>query len=354
MFRLNDFVGKRVLVTGDTGFKGSWLCAWLVELKAEVTGFALPPVSESRLFPEVAPLIRHVDGDIRDLPAVLKVMSEARPEVVFHLAAQPLVLRSYVEPQVTFATNLLGSVNLLEAVRVTESVRSLVLITTDKVYRNRESLRGYQEDDELGGNDPYSASKAAAELAFHAYSYSYFANRAGLGAASVRAGNVIGGGDRSAYRIVPDAIAALEAGKPIVLRNPASVRPWQHVLDPLFGYLQLAVALLQEPRRFSGSWNFGPAKDHIRSVEDLVRVVTATWAAGEIIHANDANPRHETGLLVLASEKAKRELGWEALWPFERAAAETARWYKAVHGGTSPLAIAREQIASYMAERSKP
>jgi CDP-glucose 4,6-dehydratase len=243
-------------------------------------------------------------------------------------------------------------VNLLEAVRVTESVRSLVLITTDKVYRNRESLQGYQEDDELGGNDPYSASKASAELAFHAYSYSYFAGRLWLGAASVRAGNVIGGGDRSAYRIVPDTIAALEAGKPIVLRNPASVRPWQHVLDPLFGYLQLAAALLQEPRRFSGSWNFGPAKDHIRSVEDLVRVVIATWGTGEMVHANDANPLHETGLLVLASEKAKLELGWEALWPFERAAVETARWYKAVHCGTSPLAIAREQIASYMAERS--
>jgi CDP-glucose 4,6-dehydratase len=249
---LGIFAGKRVLLTGDTGFKGSWLALWLSELGAEVTGLALPSAPANVLFPAVAPFIRHFDGDIRDLETVLQVTKESRPEFVFHLAAQSLVRQSYIDPQSTFATNVLGSTNLLEAVRRSDGVRALIYVTTDKCYRNKETLDGYREEDELGGRDPYSASKACAEFVFRAYRESFLAQRGGLGAASARAGNVIGGGDRAADRIIPDTIAALEAGKPVLLRNPGHIRSWLHVLDPLHGYLKLAAALARDPARFSG------------------------------------------------------------------------------------------------------
>src|SRR5271168_2051041 len=252
------FAGKRVFLTGDTGFKGSWLGLWLTELGAEVVGLALPAKPENLLAGAIreAKVFRHIDADIRDQEPVRRAMAEVKPDFVFHLAAQALLRRSYAEPQETFATNLLGSVNVLEAVRATPGVQALVFVTSDKCYLNREIHRGYVEEDELGGHDPYSASKACAEIAFRAYNDSFLAN-SGTGAASVRAGNVIGGGDRSQDRIVPDSIAALEAGKPVLLRNPDAIRPWQHVLDPLCGYLQLAVALVRNPAGFRGSWNFG-------------------------------------------------------------------------------------------------
>src|SRR5438094_5574791 len=261
------FAGKRVLLTGDTGFKGSWLALWLSELGAEVTGLALPSTPANVLFPALRPLIRHIDGDIRDLEVVVRAMSEARPEFVFHLAAQSLVRQSYVDPQTTFTTNVLGSINVLEAVRRSDGVRALVYVTSDKCYRSNEVPDGYREEDELGGRDPYSASKACAELAFRAYRESFLAGRAGLGAASARAGNVIGGGDRAADRIVPDTIAALESGRPARLRNPGHIRSWLHVLDPLYGYLMLAAALARNPAGFSGHWNFGPGREAMRSVE---------------------------------------------------------------------------------------
>jgi CDP-glucose 4,6-dehydratase len=346
------FAGKRVLVTGDTGFKGSWLALWLSELGADVTGLALPADPANILAAAVADakLIRHIEGDIRDLDTVRRAVATANPDFVFHLAAQALLRRSYAEPQATFATNLLGSVNLLEAVRQTDGVRALVYITSDKCYLNKERHEPYREDDELGGRDPYSASKACAELAFRAYIDSFLAQRPGPGAASTRAGNVIGGGDRSADRIVPDTIAALEASRPVVLRNPRATRPWQHVLDPLYGYLRLAVGLTREPKRLTGAYNFGPEEGAIRTVDDLARAVVRAWGTGEVIHRPDANAPHEATLLHLSSAKARRLLGWRAQWDFDRAAAESARWYRAVHDGAAPLAVSRAQILAYSKE----
>jgi CDP-glucose 4,6-dehydratase len=349
---LDTFAGRRVLVTGDTGFKGAWLTLWLAELGADVSGLALPVTPASVLFPQVAAagLVRHVDCDVRDLDATRRTIAAAQPEFVFHLAAQALVRQSYAEPQVTFATNVLGSVNVLEAVRACESVRALVYITSDKCYLNKEWVWGYRENDELGGHDPYSASKACAELAFRAYADSFLAQRHGLGAATTRAGNVIGGGDRSADRIIPDTIAALEGGKPIVLRNPGATRPWQHVLEPLHGYLKLAAALVRDPKAFAGAWNFGPTERSIRTVGDLAGEAVKAWGGGEIVHQPVANAPHEAGLLHLSSDKANRLLDWHARWDFARSVAETVGWYRAVHGGEAPLDVSRRQIAGYMQE----
>jgi CDP-glucose 4,6-dehydratase len=351
-FDLNSFAGKRVLLTGDSGFKGSWLALWLCELGAEVTGFSLPCTSANVLFPEIAPFIRHLDGDVRDLEIVQRTVEDVQPDFVFHLAAQPLVRESYVNPQSTIATNVLGSTNLLEAVRTTDGISALVYVTSDKCYRNREWMWGYRENDELGGRDPYEVSKACAELILQAYRDCFFGKRKGFGAASARAANVIGGGDRAADRIIPDAISALETGRPVVLRNPNSIRSWQHVLEPLYGYLQLAVALAQDPERFSGAWNFGPGHDALRSVEELARAVLSAWGSGEICHQTNQDAPHEAKILHLSSEKARAELGWETLWSFERTAVETVAWYRAVNEGGSPADTARNQIHAYMAERT--
>jgi CDP-glucose 4,6-dehydratase len=349
---LQFFGGKRILVTGDTGFKGSWLCLWLAELGAEVIGLALPAETHNVLFPDVAKagLVKHVDCDIRDCDAVRRAVAQAKPEIVFHLAAQALVRRSYAEPQVTFATNLLGSVNLLEAVRGCDSVHALVYITSDKCYVNKEWLWGYRENDELGGRDPYSASKACAELAIHAYQHSYFAQRERFGAASTRAGNVIGGGDRSPDRIVPDAISALLSGESIVLRNPKATRPWQHVLDPLHGYLMLALALVREPKRFAGSYNFGPHETSIRTVDELANLAAKVWGRGDVVHRADPDAPHESTLLHLSSEKAHGLLGWYPTWAFDRAVTEAVTWYREVRDGRAPLDVTRQQIRTFMEE----
>lgn len=352
MTDLSVYAGARVLITGDTGFKGSWLSLWLSDLGAEVHGLSLPAEPGQMLAPlvQASGKIRHVDCDIRDQEAVRRIFERVRPDFVFHLAAQALVRKSYADPHTTFHTNLMGSVNVLEAVRATAGIKALVYITSDKCYLNKEWHWGYRENDELGGHDPYSASKACAELAFKAYADSFLSQREGLGAATTRAGNVIGGGDRSADRIVPDTIRALEQNQPIVLRNPHSTRPWQHVLDPLYGYLKLGAALADEPKDFSGPWNFGPDDRSIRTVGDLARHVVSVWGSGEVIHRPDPNAPHEANLLHLASDKAHRLLGWHALWDFDRAASETAGWYRAVHDGAAPLDVSMAQIAAYMAE----
>lgn len=345
---LKIFRGKRVLVTGDSGFKGAWLVLWLCELGAEVTGVSLPPEPTSVLFPHiVGKAFRHFDCDIRDLEKTRQMVMAARPEFVFHLAAQALVRLSYADPQQTFATNVLGSVNVLEAVRQCDSVRSLVYITSDKCYLNKEWVWGYRENDELGGRDPYSASKACAELVFRAYGDSFFCQRKNFGAVSTRVGNVIGGGDRSADRIVPDTIKALEAGEPIVLRNPNATRPWQHVLDPLYGYLLLAAALARDPTAFSGAWNFGPDDRSVRTVDDLAREAVRAWGGGDVIHAPDPAAPHEARLLQLSSDKANRLLGWRIHWDFARAVSETVEWYRAVSAGDSPLNVSRKQITAF-------
>jgi CDP-glucose 4,6-dehydratase len=347
---LSEFRGRRVLVTGDTGFKGSWLCLWLHQLGAEVLGYALPPERENDHFNllELDRHIEHVTADIRDFETVKKTFDRFRPEIVFHLAAQPLVRYSYAEPKLTFDTNVAGSVNILEASRQCDSLKAIVFVTSDKCYRNNEWIWGYRENDELGGRDPYSASKAAAELVFSSYQDSFFQMRPDLGAATVRAGNVIGGGDWAADRIVPDSIRALTAKEPVRLRNPLSTRPWQHVLEPLSGYLLTAANLLKQPKAFSGAWNFGPDAQSIRTVGDLARMIVADWGSGEVEIVQQENAPHEARLLHLNCDKASQLMHWQPRWDVERAVAETVRWYKGVLDGHAAWEISSKQITAYM------
>ena len=342
--------GRRVLITGDTGFKGSWLALALKDLGATVFGFALPPEHEEGHYTvcDLRSLVEHHDGDVRDGAATSAAMRHAAPDVVFHLAAQPLVRRSYQDPKTTFDTNVGGAVNLLEAVRAQPSVRALVFVTSDKCYRNKEWVWGYREHDELGGDDPYSASKAAAELVFASYAQSFFRERAAFGAATVRAGNVIGGGDWAEGRIVPDCIRSLRQGAPIILRNPRSTRPWQHVLEPVFGYLALGARLLSAPTEFGGAWNFGPRAEATRTVQDLAEEVVRGWGSGAIRVEPLPNAPHEAGLLQLSCDKAGNLLGWQARWTFSEAVGATASWYRRVHQGESARDVSRSQIAAYL------
>ena len=347
---LKIFKGKKVLVTGDTGFKGSWLSYWLCILEAEVHGFALPPEHVHDHFNELelGAKIHHSDGDIRDFSQILGCMKKTRPDFVFHLAAQPLVRESYNEPKKTFDTNITGTVNLLESVRLTPSVKSLVVITSDKCYKNKEWHWGYRENDELGGKDPYSASKAAAEIVFSAYNDSFYNNRAQFAAATVRAGNVIGGGDWSADRIVPDCIRALQNSKPIQIRNPKATRPWQHVLEPLSGYLLLASQLYKNPKQFRGSYNFGPDSGEMHTVEDLAKEIVKIWGKGEIAITKKSDSLPEAGLLHLNCDKAHHYLGWHSKWNFKKTVGETVKWYKSVKNGQSAKMITKQQIIEYM------
>ncbi|MAY67126.1 MAG: CDP-glucose 4,6-dehydratase [Rhodospirillaceae bacterium] len=343
------FKGRRVLVTGSTGFKGSWLCTWLADLGAEVTGLALPPQADAPLFDQLrlAERIDQHDIDIRDFGAVAALLDRTQPEVIIHLAAQALVRRSYAEPLETFHTNVSGGINLLEAVRLTPSVSALVFITSDKCYRNMEWERGYHEDDLLGGPDPYSASKGAAELVFTGYQESFFRGRDGLVATTARAGNVIGGGDMSADRIVPDCIRALRAGNAIIVRNPVATRPWQHVLEPLSGYLTLAARQLAGDTAIAGAWNFGPDPENVRPVRELAETAVDVWGSGTVRIQQDPNAPHEATLLMLDSTKAKRDLGWHPRWDFTTGVTRTIEWYKACDGGADPIDLCRRQIAEY-------
>lgn len=346
--------GKRVFLTGDTGFKGSWLALWLAQAGAEVYGYALPPLREKDHFNllNLEERIYHVDGDLRDFDSLHASFERARPEFVFHLAAQALVRRSYQDPKETFDVNVGGSVNLLECVRQSSTVTSLVFVTSDKCYRNKEWMWGYRENDELGGHDPYSGSKAAAELVYSAYQSSFFHHHRALGCASVRAGNVIGGGDWAENRIVPDCIEALQAKKPIILRRPRATRPWQHVLEPLGGYIILAAALAKKPEEFSGSWNFGPEDRDIRTVQDLAQSIVASWGSGhvEMDNSGDDSHLHEAGLLHLNCDKAAHLLDWHPRWHFSRTVAETVEWYLALAGGEDAVKVSSEQIMRYMEE----
>jgi CDP-glucose 4,6-dehydratase len=341
--------GKRALVIGDTGFKGSWLSQWLHLLGADVVGYSLPARGREAHFTRLGlgKTIHHVDGDVRDLAALTKLCRKFQPQVVFHLAAQALTRLAYAEPKLTFDVNVGGSVNVLEALRHTPSVRSVVYVTSDKCYRNKEWAYGYRENDELGGGDPYSASKAAAEMVLAAYVDSFFRARQTLGIASARAGNVIGGGDWSADRIVPDCIRALRGHRPITLRHPAATRPWQHVLDLLFGYLLLAVRLYEQPLAFRGAWNFGPRPEATHTVKALADRIVAHWGKGSVRIKTDPHAPHEASLLFLNCDKARRALGWRTRWEFERAIAETVHWYRQVIDGTPARTVTVEQIRAY-------
>jgi CDP-glucose 4,6-dehydratase len=349
---LDFYAGRRVAITGHTGFKGSWLAQMLADAGAEVYGFALPPETDPSHFDQLglASRIHHVVGDVRDEAAVDEFITSSRPEIVFHLAAQPIVRRSYREPRLTYETNVMGGVNLLESVRRSAHVAALVFCTSDKCYRNRETPVGYVEEDELGGHDPYSASKAAAEIVFSSYARAFFDERRGFAAASARAGNVIGGGDWSEDRILPDCIRALSGGQPVVIRSPRATRPWQHVLEPLSGYLALGERLLRDPT-VGGAWNFGPSSASHHSVADVVERVIAEWGSGEMHIDISADAPHEAGFLALDCSKAARELDWRPAWGFDTTISTTVRWYREVHDGAPAIDLTRDQIRSYSASK---
>lgn len=345
--------GKKVLVTGHTGFKGSWLCEWLLSLGAEVWGFALPPPTKPSLFNQLRlgrRIKSHIVGDIRDRAAVKEAILRAKPDFVFHLAAQPLVRYSYEHPVETFDTNVMGTVHVLDALRALDKNCSAVMITTDKCYENRETPRPYREDDPMGGYDPYSCSKGCDELVISSYRRSFFnAPDAKVWIASARAGNVIGGGDWAKDRIVPDSMRALDRGEPISVRNKVSTRPWQHVLEPLGGYLTLGAALASRTRfeDYAGGFNFGPDPKANRTVMELVGEILK-WRKGEWSDMSDPNAVHEAGLLNLDIRKAHRILGWKPRWSFEETVKQTVEWYKAVAEGEKPVDATQKQIAAYL------
>ena len=348
----DDFwAGRRVFITGHTGFKGAWLALWLWSRGAKVTGFSLPPETTPNLF-ELLAIEKHVEsrfGDIRDFGALKAELESTLPEVVFHLAAQSLVRRSYEQPVETYHTNILGTVHLLEAVRQVGGVRAVVVVTSDKCYENREWSWGYREIDPLGGDDPYSSSKGCAELVTAAYIRSYFhhnsATSSSTSVASVRAGNVVGGGDWAQDRLVPDAIAAFRAGVPLRVRNPGAVRPWQHVLEPLSGYLLTARRLMESPASTSGAWNFGPRDEDVRPVHWVVDRLAAIWGEGATWRVDSGDHPHEARYLKLDSTKARSELGWEPLWSVEEALERTARWYRCHHDGASQQQLLERTLA---------
>ncbi len=346
----NDvYRGKRVLVTGHTGFKGSWLSAWLLELGADVSGFALAPAYENSHFEllHLKDRIRHFEGDLRDDDAIGRVMADVRPEIVFHLAAQALVRPAYADPKTTFDTNVGGAVNLLEAVRKTESIRTLVFITSDKCYRNVDWEWGYRETDSLGGHDPYSASKGCAEFVFGAYWTSFLKGK--IRAATTRAGNVIGGGDWAKDRLIPDSIRFLKAGETIVIRSPDATRPWQHVLEPLGAYLLLGSRLEgADGDAFCTSWNFGPGHGANRTVEEVVRKVIDLWGGGDLSIQRDPNAPHEDHWLQLNTDRASHYLRWEPVWAYDDSVGETVRWYREWHHGADVPKLSGAQIAAYM------
>lgn len=358
MNEMNDlfkmFHGRRVFITGHTGFKGSWLTFMLCEAGADVMGFSLPPATNVNHFDllRLESRIWHVVGDVRDATVIANAMSEFQPEFVFHLAAQALVRPSYSDPVATFSTNVIGSVNLLDAVRQCGSVRSLVYITSDKCYENVEWIWGYRENDQLGGRDPYSASKAAAEIAFSSYARSFFEQCPLLGAASTRAGNVIGGGDWAVDRIIPDCIRAIESGEPVRLRNPGATRPWQHVLEPLSGYLMLARRLYEEPKRWGGAWNFGPSTNEVRTVKTVAEAIVGHIGKSRVEYGETESHVHEARLLQLNCDKAHQLLGWYPRWHVDKTLEATAQWYKAVMNGGSAETITRSQIQEYFMEET--
>ncbi|CQD22856.1 NAD-dependent epimerase/dehydratase [Mycobacterium europaeum] len=348
MLALNAFGtayrGRRVLVTGHTGFKGSWLCLWLHTLGADVTGLALDPSTEPSHWNLLQLAIRDHRVDIRDEAAVREIFAAERPEIVFHLAAQPLVRRSYSEPVTTWATNVMGTAHVLEAARHTPDVRSVVVVTTDKCYENREWPWAYRERDRLGGHDPYSASKAGAELVAASYRAAFSKEPTGPLLATARGGNVIGGGDWSEDRLIPDLVRSVVAGEPLVIRSPRATRPWQHVLDCLSGYLLLGQRLLASDPACAEAWNFGPDGEGNRTVEDVLRDLAGSWPQLRWEVTSSPQP-HEAGLLQLDTAKAKMHLGWRPVWNLHQAIYYTANWYRRfLEVGEVPSS---DQLATY-------
>jgi CDP-glucose 4,6-dehydratase len=345
--------GRRVFLTGHTGFKGAWLATWLQRMGAEVFGYSLPPTVPSlyALADVAAGMAGSVVGDIRDVAGLTAALRAAQPEVVIHLAAQAIVLASYDDPVETFSTNVVGTVALLEAVRSVAGVRAVIAVTSDKCYENREWVWGYRESDPMGGHDPYSASKGCAELAVAAMRDSYFPPAAyashGVGVASVRAGNVIGGGDWGASRLLPDVMRAVMAGRPCAVRNPGSVRPWQHVLEPLSGYLCLAEALWRDGAGYAGGWNFGPAEGNARPVGWIADTIARLWDGAPPWVADDAPRPHENVYLKLDISKARSLLGWSPTWSLETTLHSIVEWYRLYQIGAPVVDCVAAQIDQF-------
>jgi CDP-glucose 4,6-dehydratase len=345
---------RSVVVTGHTGFKGGWLTLWLQRLQATVHGYALDPPTVPSLFAAAhvrSSLASDTRADLADLPQLTSVFGRTTPEVVFHLAAQPLVLTGYRDPLGTLASNVMGTAHVLEAARATASIRAIVIITTDKVYENREWEYPYREIDPLGGHDPYSASKAAAEIVAASYRDSFFRGGDCQAArvATARSGNVIGGGDWAAERLVPDCLRAFAAGEPVRVRNPGSVRPWQHVLEPLAGYLRLAELLAgTDGNRFARAWNFGPDVSGDATAGEVAVRAARLWGAGaSVVHAPADRPPHEAGLLRLDSSSARTLLAWRPRWTLAEAVARTVAWHQAWGSGADMAAFSLDQIRAY-------
>ncbi len=348
-FDFDFYAGKRVLVTGHTGFKGSWLCKMLVMAGAQVTGYSLNPPTKPALFEvaEIAREIRSVIGDIRDLKTLKKVFDEAQPEIVFHLAAQPIVRDSYDDPVYTYEANVMGTVNVLECVRQSKCVRSFLNVTTDKVYLNREWAWGYREEDELDGYDPYSNSKSCSELVTHSYQKSFFGDNR-VAVSTARAGNVIGGGDFANHRIIPDCVRSALKGEKIVVRNPYSTRPYQHVLEPLYAYMMIAAKQWEDPEKSSGYYNVGPDDRDCFQTGALVELFIRHWGEGMQWETTEYNGPHEANFLKLDCSKLKATFGWQPRWDLDKAVEMVVDWSKCWHSGGDVGACMENQIREFL------
>lgn len=347
-FDLSFYNGKKVLITGHTGFKGTWLCRLLLDAGAEVTGYSLEPPTEPSIFnlTDMGNQMHSVIGDIRDLDKLMEVFRETEPEIVLHLAAQPIVRESYKNPVYTYETNVMGTVNILECVRQTETVKSFLNVTTDKVYHNREWEWGYRENDPLDGFDPYSNSKSCSELVTHSYKNSFFGER-DTRISTARAGNVIGGGDFAADRIIPDCIRAALEGKPVQVRNPHSTRPFQHVLEPLYAYLMIA-ALQYEDRKYEGYYNVGPGDEDCVTTGELVELFCEAWGDGQIWENHFAGGPHEANFLKLDCSRLRSIFGWKPAWGVRQAVEKTVEWTKAWQSGEDINLIMKKQIRGFL------
>jgi CDP-glucose 4,6-dehydratase len=352
---VETYRNKTVLITGHTGFKGSWLALWLESLGANVTGYSLEPPTDPSIFQAtgLSDRITDIRGEIQDYDKVFETIERYRPEFIFHLAAQPLVRHSYKNPLDTLQINVIGTANVLESIRLSRIPTTCVCITSDKCYENREWEYAYRENDSLGGFDPYSASKAAAEIVIASYRRSFFSEGSGdtcVSLSSARAGNIIGGGDWAEDRIVPDCVRALIGGNKVEIRNPHSIRPWQFVLDPLCGYLRLAIKMKEEPERYSEAWNFGPCLSNAVDVQTLVQKILSAWGSGTSEEVpRDKKAPHEAGYLMLDTAKSMRRLGWNPVYPIDEAVQKTIEWYRKYYAGKDDMYnFSKQQLEIYM------
>lgn len=350
MIDRNFWQGKRVFVTGHTGFKGSWLSVWLHLLGARVKGYALTPPTEPSLFKEakVSSIVESQIGDIRDLVSIKESLSKFNPDILIHMAAQPLVRYSYIEPIETYETNVLGTAKVLESARSCSDLKAIISVTTDKCYENKEWVWGYREDEQMGGHDPYSSSKGCAELVTSAYRRSFLAAN-GVGLASARAGNVIGGGDWAEDRLIPDIFRAFEAGKAVIVRNPKSIRPWQHVLEPLAGYLVLSQKLYASPEVYAEGWNFGPNEDDAKPVDWILKKMVKQWPGSSWQIDKNSHP-HEAGFLKLDISKAKAKLHWQPTWSLDQTLQNIVEWHRAWLNKNDMLVACESEIENFMRE----